>query len=110
MMPAETDAGGDLLRPVQNFPNLCEEGKRGKWFGDQIKPFGIDPLAVDYVGRVAAHEQRLHIGFDDMNFIVCFLPVFSRHDDIQKEEPDLIAMKPDLLNRLFTVGSLDDLI
>ena len=76
-----------------NSPYLVHEFLLDDRLRDKMDPFFAKPLLVDYIGGIAAHEDRLDARLHLLRTVIDHLPVHFRHDDIKEKKIDIVLMR-----------------
>jgi hypothetical protein len=108
--PAEGGLDFSPLPFVQHISDHLRQSRQGKGLLDEMNPFFQNPPMGDGVGRVAGHEKRLDIGFQDADSIRKVLAIHVRHDHVGQEQMDIAGVSLAQGQGLARLGGLEDLV
>ena len=63
---------------------------------------------LNQVSRITARKDHLYVRIASSHFLEDLPTALFRHDDVQDEQTDPVAVLPELLQGIFPIHSLDD--
>ena len=96
--------------PVQHAPNQGKQFEGLDRLRQKVEVFVENAFFVDDIGRIAAHEDGLHVGIGHPDCVVHLFPVLFRHDHVKQEQIDVLLLTAQDGQCVLAVDRLDDAV